>query len=103
MLSLKTVFATLKSVCQAQFLRTEDASEAGYLLHRFRLCDDLDIIVRFNLETNLVDEVESVDELDWDNDRVIFGCFLASEADLIAFVLKAIKRQLRSRLFPEGK
>lgn len=101
MLSLKTVFTTLKSDCQAQFLRTEDLSEAGYLFHRFRLCKDLDIIVHFDLEKNLVEGVESVDEFDWDNDRGILGFSLQSKADLIAFCLKAMDRQLRSRLSPE--
>ena len=100
MLSLQTVFTTLKELCQAKYLRTEDMSEAGYLWHRFHLCENLEIIVRFSLKTNEVEGIESCDEIDWDNDRGLLGCFINSEADISAFCLKAMERQLLSLSSP---
>lgn len=95
MLSLQTVFHTLKSDCHAQYLRTEDLSEAGYLYFRFQLWEQLDLIVRFNLGTNMVEAFETVDDYDWDNDLVKWS--IETKKDLLLFVVEAMKKQVASR------
>lgn len=93
---LQQSFETLKKSCGAKFLRTEDLSETGYLFHWFELAPKLFIIVRFNLKTNKVEAFDSVDDIDWDNDRALLCPLMKSETDIIEFCLKAVRRQLRS-------
>ena len=96
MITLKAVFETLEKEVQATYLRTEDASAAGFLFFRFRLFDSLDLIAYYDLRSNEIARFEAIDDFDWDNDRTLFRC--DSQLDLMVFCTKAMKRQLKSRL-----
>lgn len=96
MVSLKTIFETMDEI-QAAYLRTESAAAAGFLFFRFRIFDDLELVVYYDLRSNEISRFEAVDDFDWDNDRTLFGCDSLSKVDIIAFCMEAMKRQLKSR------
>lgn len=95
MITLKTVFETLKEELQATYLCTEDASATGFLLFKFQLFEDLTIIVFYDLRRNEIARFEAIDDFDWDNDRAMLDCH--SKLDLMVFCRDAMKSQLKSR------
>lgn len=95
MITLQTVFETLRKDAQATYLCTEDATAAGFLLFKFQLVDKLEIVVFYDIRSNEITKFEAIDDFEWENDRAMLDC--DSQLDLLVFCTEAIKRQVKSR------